>query len=45
MTFFQFFVIFLFIELFAFDQQLLFRVDICSVTSYLRVQCPRVRLE
>ena len=31
-------------ESFVFEQQVLFRVDICSVTSDLRVKCLRVGL-
>ena len=32
-------------ESFVFEQQVLFRVGICSVNSDLGVQWPRVRLE
>ena len=33
-----------FMESFIFEQQVLFRIDICSVTSDSRVQWPRVGL-
>ena len=34
-----------FTESFVFEQQVLFRIDICSVTSDPRVQWPRVGIE
>ena len=32
-------------ETFKFGQQVLFRVNICSLTSYFKVHCPRMGLE